>query len=86
VPIGSWLRGRFRPIVEEFVLSGRARHRGLFDPFALRRLAAEHQAGTAEHGDRLWMLVNLEIWQRIFCDGEAAGDVMRPVRRTQTAA
>jgi hypothetical protein len=32
------------------------------------------------------MLVNLEIWQRIFCDGEAAGDVMRPVRRTQTAA
>ena len=86
VPIGAWLRGRFRPIVEEFVLSGRARHRGLFDAFALRRLAAEHQAGTAEHGDRLWMLVNLEIWQRIFCDGEAAGDVMRPVRRTQTAA
>ncbi len=26
--------------------------------------------GAAEHGDRLWLLVNLEIWQRIFLDGD----------------
>ena len=26
----------------------------------------KHRAGRASHGDALWLLVNLEIWQRIF--------------------
>jgi asparagine synthase (glutamine-hydrolysing) len=77
VPVGRWLRGPFRPIVDEFVLGPRARARGLFDPAALRRLAQAHGTGAAEHGDRLWLLINLEIWQRLFLDGEDAGDVMR---------
>ena len=70
VPVGRWLRGRFQPIVEEFVLGPRALGRGLFDPGVLQALAEEHRRGLAEHGDRLWLLVNLEIWQRIFLDGE----------------
>ena len=30
----------------------------------------EHRSGQRAHGDRLWLLVNLEMWQRIFFDGE----------------
>src|SRR5213593_78488 len=70
VPVGRWLRGEFWPLVEELVLGERARRRGPFEPAMLRRLAQEHRSGAAEHGDRLWLLVNLEIWQRIFVDGE----------------
>ena len=77
VPLGRWLRGPFRPLVDELVLGPRALARGLFDPGALRRLAEAHRSGAAEHGDRLWLLVNLEVWQRMFLDGEDAGDVMR---------
>jgi asparagine synthase (glutamine-hydrolysing) len=80
VPIGSWLRQRFWPVVDEFVLGERARRRGLFDAAAVWHLAAEHRAGVAEHGDRLWLLINLEMWQRIFCDGENPSDVMQPLR------
>jgi asparagine synthase (glutamine-hydrolysing) len=76
VPVGRWLRDAFWPVVEEFVLGPRALARGLFEPTALTRLAIEHCAGTARHGDRLWLLVNLEIWQRIFMDGEDPSDVM----------
>ena len=71
VPVGRWLRQGFWPIVEEYVLGPRARARGLFDPAFVTRLAEEHRAGQAPHGDRLWLLVNLEIWQRVFIDGEA---------------
>jgi asparagine synthase (glutamine-hydrolysing) len=85
VPVGKWLRGQFSPLLDEFVLSPRARHRGLFDPFAIRRLAADHRSGAADHGDRLWMLINLEIWQRIFCEGEAPARVMKPVRASRSA-
>src|SRR3989449_3841853 len=69
VPMGRWLRGPFWPVIQEFVLGPRALARGLFKPDALRRLAEEHRRGIREHGDRLWLLVNLEIWQRIFLDG-----------------
>ena len=77
VPVGRWLRGPFWPVVREFVLGPRALHRGLFEPAFLRRLAEEHRTGTAEHGTRLWLLMNLEIWQRIFVDGEDLSAVAR---------
>jgi asparagine synthase (glutamine-hydrolysing) len=68
-PIGRWLRGPFSGVVDDLVLSQRSMARGIFRPEALRRLAAEHQAG-ANHGQRLWLLANLELWQRIHLDGE----------------
>jgi asparagine synthase (glutamine-hydrolysing) len=77
VPVGRWFRGPFWPVVREFVLGPRALRRGLFEPSSLTRLAEEHRAGVGEHGDRLWLLVNLEIWQRIFLDGEDIVAVMR---------
>jgi asparagine synthase (glutamine-hydrolysing) len=69
-PVGRWLRGQFWPMVEEFVLAPRALERNLFRPGMLRRLAEEHRGGKKEHGDRLWLLINLEIWQRVFLDGD----------------
>ena len=70
VPLDPWFRGRFWPVVEEFVLGPRALRRGMFVPSELRRLAEEHRSGAAHHAERLWLLVNFEIWQRIFLDGE----------------
>ncbi|HKQ79440.1 MAG TPA: asparagine synthase C-terminal domain-containing protein, partial [Blastocatellia bacterium] len=72
VPIGSWFRGPFRQVVEEYVLSERALERGVFNPSYVRELVARHAAGE-NHAERLWMLVNFEIWQRRFFDGEASG-------------
>jgi asparagine synthase (glutamine-hydrolysing) len=69
VPVGAWFRGPFRNVVDEFVLSPRAMARGLFDPEAVRALVNAHSQGE-NHSERLWSLVNLEVWQRIFIDGE----------------
>jgi len=81
VPLARWFRGAHQSIVDEFVTGPRALARGLFCREGLDLLAAEHRRGHANHAERLWLLVNLEIWQRIFCDGEAPSDVMRPIRR-----
>jgi asparagine synthase (glutamine-hydrolysing) len=77
VPLHRWLRGPFWPVVEEFVLGPRARGRGLFAASVLRDLAHEYRAGVTEHGERLWLLLTLEIWQRIFLDGEDPGAIAR---------
>jgi asparagine synthase (glutamine-hydrolysing) len=71
VPIGAWLRGPYRRIVDELVLSPRALERGLLDPGAIRGIVARHAAGE-DHSERLWSLVNLEIWHRVVVDGEPA--------------
>jgi asparagine synthase (glutamine-hydrolysing) len=70
VPIGSWFRGGFRSIIDEYVLSERALSRGIFAPEFVRRLVSLHQAGE-DHSERLWALVNFEMWQRRFFDSEA---------------
>jgi asparagine synthase (glutamine-hydrolysing) len=86
VPVGRWLAGEFRPMVDEFVLGPRALNRGLFNPGALRQMAAEHASGAARHGDRLWLLINLEIWHRIFRDGEPMERVMKMPLQSAEAA
>jgi asparagine synthase (glutamine-hydrolysing) len=71
VPVGAWFRGAFRGVVDEFVLGERAMARGLFRRDTVQRLVASHNAGEEKHDERLWMLVNWEIWQRVFLDGDA---------------
>jgi asparagine synthase (glutamine-hydrolysing) len=75
VPIDAWFRGPFRPVVDELVLGPRAIERGLFDPASLRTLVADHDSGQARNGQRIWSLINLELWHRIFIDGESASDI-----------
>ena len=69
VPIGSWFRGQFKSIIDEYVLSDRALSRGIFAPDFVRGVVARHQAGE-DHAERLWALLNFEIWLRRFFDSE----------------
>jgi asparagine synthase (glutamine-hydrolysing) len=70
--VGDWLRRSYTTLLDDLVLGPRARARGLWDPRSVERLVGEHRAGAANHADRLWLLLNLELWQRVFLDGEAA--------------
>ena len=86
VASGSW-RGQ-RPSLEGYP-RGKAAHaplgrrsRGLglglpslFDRATLERLVSEHESGEIDHADRLWLLLNLELWQRVFLDGHEAKEL-----------
>jgi asparagine synthase (glutamine-hydrolysing) len=84
VPVGAWLRGGFRHLVDDLVLGPRARARGVFDPAFVREIVARHDAGE-DHSERLWALMNFEIWQRRFFDGEAAPDLRETTRALRVA-
>ena len=72
VPVAPWLRGSWRHLLDEYVLGERALSRGLLNAAEVRRLVAEHDTGTRNHAERLWALITLEVWQRVFLDGEGA--------------
>ncbi|HJT21054.1 MAG TPA: asparagine synthase-related protein, partial [Nitrospira sp.] len=86
VPFGSWVRGPFRRMLDDYVLGPRALDRKLFRSEALRRLVDEHTAGIRLHTDRLWLLVNLELWHRIAIDGEGPQPLEEPIEATEVSA
>ena len=71
VPIAAWFRGAYRSVIDEYVLGERAISRAIFDQAFVRSLVERHQRGE-DHSERLWALVNFEIWQRRFFDAEPA--------------
>jgi asparagine synthase (glutamine-hydrolysing) len=80
VPMGAWLRGAWRPLLDEYLLSPRTLDRGLFDSNAVRTLVTEHLAGV-NHSERLWALLTFEIWARITLDGQTPGALELPPQR-----
>jgi asparagine synthase (glutamine-hydrolysing) len=69
-PWAQWLNGTQLDSIESFLLEPRTRGRGLIESGAVRGLIAEHRAGRRDNRNRIWRLLNLETWQRVFLDGE----------------
>ena len=68
-PWAYWLAGPQLDEIETMLLGPRTLERQLVEPSAIKRLFVEHRAGYRDNGDRIWRLLNLETWQRIFLDG-----------------
>jgi asparagine synthase (glutamine-hydrolysing) len=70
VPFANWTRGGWNAVARDVLLDRRSRERGIVDPQAVDRLLTDHAAGRTEGGDRIWSLLNLELWHRTFIDQE----------------
>jgi asparagine synthase (glutamine-hydrolysing) len=81
VPVGAWLRGAWRPLLDTYVTADRTLDRGLFDPGAVQALVREHLAGV-NHSERLWALLTFELWARLVLDGESHHAITAPAMST----
>lgn len=66
----DWIRSRTKAYLEDVLLGPRSLQRGLFREAGVRRLLDEQMAG-ADHANALGQLLNVELWQRAFVDGDA---------------
>jgi asparagine synthase (glutamine-hydrolysing) len=69
-PWSGWLAGPQLEVIEKLVLEPRSMSRGLFQRPAIERLFREHRAQYRDHYDRIWRLLNLELWQRVCLEGD----------------
>jgi len=67
-PLSDWLLGPQLATVERILTEHRSLGRGLFKPESVRLLFSEHRARHRDHSDKLWRLLNLELWHRVFLD------------------
>lgn len=70
VPTDPWFRGALRSFAFEVLLDDRARRRGYFDAAVIERLWREHADGREVWDGHLWLLLNFEMWHRIYLDRE----------------
>ncbi|MFC1521603.1 asparagine synthase (glutamine-hydrolyzing) [Elusimicrobiota bacterium] len=65
VPVGNWFRSDLGNIFKELVLAPGSRSEVYLNKAAVNRLFQEHIACKTDHGQRLWNLMNLEMWLRM---------------------
>jgi asparagine synthase (glutamine-hydrolysing) len=70
VPIGKWFRNELRDLLYDSFSSSRFVQDGIFRDVTVQRILWEHQTGTINHQYRIWVLLNLELWYRMFIRNE----------------
>jgi asparagine synthase (glutamine-hydrolysing) len=69
-PWSRWLAGPRLDVIRKLLLEPRSTGRELFQPSAVERLFEEHRSKYRDHSDRIWRLLNLELWQRTCLEKE----------------
>jgi asparagine synthase (glutamine-hydrolysing) len=75
MPIADWLRNELRELPVTILLDARSRNRGLFKPEAVEHLIKDHRRGASDNSNKLWTLIQLELWFRTYLDEEPRGPV-----------
>jgi asparagine synthase (glutamine-hydrolysing) len=76
VPLASWLRDGLGDYARNVLLSDTAAGRGFFDIQYIELLLDEHSIRLADHSEKIWCLLNFELWNRVFIDGDL--DLLEP--------
>jgi asparagine synthase (glutamine-hydrolysing) len=74
-PIARWLRSDLRDYTQRLFSQSRFVEAGIFDPDYMSQLLGEHVDGKSDHNYRLWILINLEIWYRMYFEGKSVEDM-----------
>jgi len=65
-PIGVWLRTDLKNFVRNLFDQSRFVELGYFNKSYLDQLFQEHVEGKVDHNFRLWILINMEFWYRLY--------------------
>jgi asparagine synthase (glutamine-hydrolysing) len=77
-PVDHWFRSELKELAYDTLLSQSACERGVFRADYVRLLLDEHCSATRDHHTRLWALLMLELWFRMWVDAPAEAAILRP--------
>jgi asparagine synthase (glutamine-hydrolysing) len=81
-PWSGWLAGPRLETIRQMLLEPRSLDRGYFRREAIEKLFDEHRAHHRDNYDRIWRLLNLELWHRVCLEGEAHDELSGPAVNT----
>jgi asparagine synthase (glutamine-hydrolysing) len=71
VPVSGWWSGPQRALVDDLLLAPSARIAAYLSLPAVAAIVAEHREGRRDHGNRIFTLIQLELWLRSIERGAA---------------
>ncbi len=81
-PIATWLRTDLKNFTRSLLLEqSRFVANGTFEAAYVKQLVNEHLDGKADHNFRLWILINLEFWHRLFLEDETVDSCHELIQR-----
>jgi asparagine synthase (glutamine-hydrolysing) len=69
LPIAYWFRTDLFALVSQMLENSYFVNAGLFKKENILRLLAEHRSNRHDHHVRLWMLLTLELWHKLYIEG-----------------
>ena len=69
VPLREWFRGRLRDFVHDTLANGLPGE--MFCKVAVEQTLAEHQRGTVDHANRIWLLLTFASWHAQYQTGDS---------------
>jgi asparagine synthase (glutamine-hydrolysing) len=65
-PLGIWMKTELKGFLQRLFEQSRFVELGIFDRTYIYNILQEHLSGKVDHNYRLWILINLEIWYRLY--------------------
>ncbi|HEX6996393.1 MAG TPA: asparagine synthase (glutamine-hydrolyzing) [Gammaproteobacteria bacterium] len=85
-PVGAWFRQELVPLRRKLLDPRVVAARGLLDPAVVETICGAHDASREDYSDLLLVLLNLEIWSRLYLDGASHEDVAAELAESSLAA
>ena len=82
-PIALWLRNDLSHFLRNLFAESRFIQAGIFDAGTIQTLLDEHLSGKADHNFRLWILLNLELWHRMYFENLSVDEMRELTDRMQ---
>jgi asparagine synthase (glutamine-hydrolysing) len=68
IPVAKWMRGDFKPMVDELLSKEYIQKQGLFDAAYIGNLLEQHETKRVDRRKELWTLFMFQWWWRKFFD------------------
>ena len=78
-PLPQWINGELKPVIRQFLSPAAIDRRGIFRPDAVQKLLRDHEEDRRDNALKIWALLMIEVWQRMYFDKQSEESVLESV-------
>ncbi len=78
-PLPMWINRELKPLVAGMLDPAAIKRRGIFRADSVARLLRDHSEGRRDNSMQIWALLMVEVWQRMYMDGESESTVQESI-------
>ena len=75
-PLPQWINGELKPVIKELLSPAAIERRGVFRPDSVEKLLRDHQENRRDNALKIWALLMIEVWQRMYFDKQSEETVL----------